>query len=55
MIFILAIKNWGFWAISGRECSLVQSFCESSVHFDFAHLATHMIQRFVIHITLSQL
>ena len=31
-----------------RESSLVQTFCESCVHFDFTHSSIHMNWRFVI-------
>ena len=37
-----------FLALSGRESSLVQTFCESCVHFDITHPSVHMTQRFVI-------
>ena len=36
-------------AISSRQSSLVQPFCESCVHFDFIHSSVHMTQRLVIH------
>ena len=35
-------------ALSGRESSLVQTFCESCVHLDTTHPSVHMTQRFVI-------
>ena len=37
-----------FLGISGRGSILVQIFCHSCVHFDFAHLAVHMLGRLVI-------
>ena len=42
--------NWGTkkLALSGRESSLVQTFCESCVHLDMTHPSVHMTQRFVI-------
>ena len=42
-IFILAegLKIEFFLALSGRESSLVQTFCESCVHFDITHLSIH--------------
>ena len=33
---------------SGRENSLVQTFCESCVHFDIIHSSIHMTGRLVI-------
>ena len=49
-IFILAegLKIDFFGALSGRESSLVQTFCESCVHLDITHPSVHMTQRFVI-------
>ena len=44
--FILAEGR--FLALSGRESSLVQTFCESCVHLDITHPSIHMTQRFVI-------
>ena len=38
----------GFLALSGRESSLVQTFCESCVHLDITHPSVHMARRFVI-------
>ena len=35
-------------ALSGRESSLVQTFCESCAHLDITHPSIHMIRRFVI-------
>ena len=35
-------------ALSGRESSLVQTFCESCVHLDITHPSVRMTQRFVI-------
>ena len=35
-------------ALSGRESSLVQTFCEPCVHLDIAHPSVHMARRFVI-------
>ena len=35
-------------ALSGRESSLVQTFCESCVHLDITHPSVHMTRRFVI-------
>ena len=37
-----------FFALSGRESSLVQTFCQSCVHLDLGNLAVHIFQRFVI-------
>ena len=37
-----------FLALSGRESSLVQTFCESCVHLDITHPSVHMTRRFVI-------
>ena len=34
--------------IFGGRSSSAQSFCQTCVHFDFAHLAVNMIRRFVI-------
>ena len=33
-----------FFGISGRESSLVQTFCESCVHLDITHPSVHMTQ-----------
>ena len=51
-IFILAEGLKVEFLLSGRRSSLVQSFCQSCVYFDFA---VQMIQRFVIqgHITMN--
>ena len=35
-------------ALSGRESSLVQTFCEFCIHLDIAHPSVHMTHRFVI-------
>ena len=37
-----------FLALSGRESSLVQTFCESCVQFDITHPSVHITQRSVI-------
>ena len=37
-----------FLALSGRESILVQTFCESCVHFDFTHSSIHMTRKFAI-------
>ena len=37
-----------FLALSARESSLVQTFCESCVHLDITHQSVHMARRFVI-------
>ena len=37
-----------FLALSGRESSLVQTFCESCEQLDITQLSVHMTQRFVI-------
>ena len=37
-----------FFGISGRESSLVQTFCESCKQLDITHPSIHMTQRFVI-------
>ena len=37
-----------FLALSGRESSLVQTFCESCVHLDITHPSVYMTRRFVI-------
>ena len=37
-----------FLAISGRESSLVQTFCAFCVRFEFTHSFVHMTRRFVI-------
>ena len=44
-IFILAegVKI-DFLVLLGRESSLLQTFCESSVHLDIAHPSIHMTQ-----------
>ena len=48
-IFILAEGlKIEFLALSGRETSLVRTFCESCVHLDIAHPSVHMTRRFVI-------
>ena len=49
-ILILAegLKIKSFLALSGRESSLVQTFCESCVHLDITHPSVHMTRRFVI-------
>ena len=49
-IFILAegLKIEIFWALSGRESSLIQTFYESCAHLDITHRSVHMSQRFVI-------
>ena len=49
-IFISAegLKIEFFLALSYRESSLVQTFCESCVCFDFTHSSVHMAWRFVI-------
>ena len=31
-----------FWVLPSRESSLVQTFCESCVHFDFMQSFVHM-------------
>ena len=36
-----------FLALSGRESSLIQTFCESCLHLDITHPSVHMTQRFV--------
>ena len=44
-MFILAegLKiEFSFGALSVRESSLVQTFCESCVHFDFTRSSVHM-------------
>ena len=38
----------GFLALSGRESSLVQTFCESCLHLDITHPSVHMTRRVVI-------
>ena len=38
----------GFLALSGRESSLVQTFCESCEQLDITHPSVHMTRRFVI-------
>ena len=40
-----------FLALSGREGSLVQAFCESCVYLDFIHSSVHMTRRFVIRLS----
>ena len=55
-IFILAKGlKIDFWALLARESSLVQTFYESCVDFDFTHSFVHMTLRFVIQVcpTLS--
>ena len=51
-IFILAegLKIEFFFALSGRESSLVQTFCESceQLHVDITYPSIHMTWRFVI-------
>ena len=49
-IFILAegLKIEFFFALSGRESSLVQTFCESCEQLDITHPCVHMTRRFVI-------
>ena len=49
-IFILAegLKDEFFLILSGRESSLLEIFWQSCVDFDLAHLAVHIIWRFVI-------
>ena len=37
-----------FLALSGRESSLVQTFCESCEQLDITHPFDNMIRRFVI-------
>ena len=37
-----------FLPLSDGGCSLVHSFCQSCVHFDFANLAIHMVWGFMI-------
>ena len=37
-----------FLALSGRESSLVQTFCESCEQLDITHSSIHMTRRFVI-------
>ena len=37
-----------FLALSARESSLVQTFCESCVRLDITHQSVHMARRFVI-------
>ena len=37
-----------FLALSGRESSLVQTFCEFCVQLDITHPSVHMTRRFVI-------
>ena len=37
-----------FLALSGRESSLVQTFCESCEQLDITHPSDHMTRRFVI-------
>ena len=37
-----------FLALSGRESSLVQTFCESCEQLDITHPSIHMTRRFVI-------
>ena len=46
--FSWVTKKWVFLALSGRESSLVQTFCQSCVHLDITHSSVHMTQRFVI-------
>ena len=48
-IFILAEElKFRFLALSGRESSLVLTFCKSCVHLDIIHPSVHMTWRFVI-------
>ena len=48
-VFILAEGlNIEFLALSGREGSLVQTFCESCEQLDITHPSDHMTQRFMI-------
>ena len=48
-IFILAEGlKVSFLALSDRESSLLQTFCESCVHLDINHPSVHMTWRFVI-------
>ena len=35
-----------FLALSGRESSLLQTFCKSCVHLDITHPSIHMTRRF---------
>ena len=37
-----------YLALSARESSLVQTFCESCVRLDITHQSVHMARRFVI-------
>ena len=37
-----------FLALSARESSSVQTFCESCVRLDITHQSVHMARRFVI-------
>ena len=46
--FSWGTKNWVFWALSGRESTLVQTFCETCVHLDITHSSVHMTRRFEI-------
>ena len=47
--FILAEgQKIEFLALSGRESSLVQTFCESCAHLDITHPSVYITQRFVI-------
>ena len=41
-----------FYGHFGRESSLVQTFCESCIHFDFTHLSFLITLRFVIEVVL---
>ena len=45
---ILILAEGLKFALSGKGSSLVQHFCQSCVHFDLAHVAIHMVLRFVI-------
>ena len=48
-IFILAEElKIQFLTLSGRESSLVQTFCESCEQLDITHPSIHMTRRFVI-------
>ena len=42
------LKKLSFLALSGRESSLVQTFCESCVHFDITHPSVHITRRSVL-------
>ena len=47
-IFLAEVLKLSFLALSGRETSLVQTFCESYAQLDITHPSVHMTRRFVI-------